>query len=225
MEKNKKLIIVGAGETANLAYEYFTYDSNYEVAAFSVNEAYIKEDSFRGLPVVALEKLREKYSTDEYFAFVAMASGKLNRDRTKVYRETKALGYRMASYVSSYAFVWHNVKIGENCFILEDNTLQPFTEVGNNVVMWSGNHLGHQSRIGDNCFITSHVVISGCCEIGENSFIGVNASIADYVKVAKDSFIGLGTVINKDTEENKIYTGNPAVASPVPAKKFCRVKE
>ncbi len=230
MKKDKKLIIVGAGETANLAYEYFTYDSDYEVVAFSVNEKYIKENSFRELPVIALEKLRETYSVNEYFAFVAMASGKLNRDRTKVYKEVKSLGYKLASYVSSYSFVWNGsdegkVKIGENCFILEDNTLQPFTEVGNNVVMWSGNHLGHQSKIKDNCFITSHVVISGCCEIGENSFIGVNASIADYVKVAKDSFIGLGTVINKDTEENKIYTGNPAVASPVPAKKFCRVKE
>lgn len=225
MEKNKKLIIVGAGETANLAYEYFTYDSEYEVVAFSVNEIYVKESKFRDLPIIALEKLTESHSKEDYFVFVAMASGKLNRDRTKVYKEVKGLGYRFASYVSSRAFVWHNVKIGENCFILEDNTLQPFTEIGNNVVMWSGNHLGHQSKIADNCFITSHVVISGCCEIDENTFIGVNASIADYVKVAKDNFIGLGTVINKNTEENKIYTGNPAVDSRVSAKKFCRVKE
>ena len=47
MLKNKKLVIIGAGETANLAYEYFTYDSEYEVVAFSVNKEYLKEKTFK----------------------------------------------------------------------------------------------------------------------------------------------------------------------------------
>lgn len=222
--KTKKLIIIGAGETANLAYEYFTHDSEYEVVAFAVNKEYIKEKTFRDLPVVEFENVEKLYSPKEYSAFVAMAGEKLNRNRTKMYNETKQKGYKMASYVSSHAFVWRNVEIGENCFILEDNTLQPFTKVGNNVVMWSGNHLGHQSKVKDNCFITSHCVICGCSEIGESSYLGVNCSVADNVKIANDNFIAMGTIVNKSTKENGLYIGNPAKRADISAKDYCEVK-
>lgn len=172
-----------------------------------------------------MEDIEHKYPPNDYFAFVAMAGSHLNRDRTMVYNKVKQFGYRLVSYVSSKAFVWHNVKIGENCFILEDNTLQPFTEIGNNVVMWSGNHLGHQSKIKDNCFITSHVVISGFCTIGENTFMGVNSSVRDEVGIAKDNVIGMGAVITKNTEENRVYIGNPAKPTALSAKHTCKVEE
>ena len=77
-----------------------------------------------------------------------------------------------ASYVSPRAFVWRNVKLGEHCFIFENNVLQPFVNIGDNVVLWSGNHIGHHSKIGDHCFVSSHVVVSGFCDIGANCFLG-----------------------------------------------------
>ena len=225
IEKNKKLFIVGIGETAKLAYEYFTYDSNYDVVGFVVDKKYITESLFNGLPVSAIEDVLTVYSPAEYEGFVAFSSGMLNYQRSRMYDHLKYLGYKFATYVSSRAFVWRNVRIGENCFILEDNTLQPFTEVGNNVIMWSGNHLGHSSVIRDNCFITSHVVISGFCEIGENTYMGVNSAVADEVTIARDNYIAMGAMVNKSTAENSIYIGNPAQASKVSAKRFCKVKE
>lgn len=208
--KKHQVVIVGLGESAILAYEYFTHDSEYEVIAFSADDEFCSEDHFLNLPVIKLSQLTETYSSTNYFVFVAVSSTRLNRVREALYLKVKSLGYRCASYVSSRAFVWHNVNIGENCFILEDNTLQPFTEVGNNVVMWSGNHLGHRSVVHDHCFIASHVVISGFCEIGSYCFIGVNAAIADYVKVARDSFIGMGAIVSKSTLEDSVYTNEPA---------------
>ena len=218
--KNKKVIIAGLGETADLAFEYFTYDSEYEVCGFCANKEYIKEDEKFGLPIIAIENLDKNYNKNSYEIFTAIASSKLNYDRTKVYQELKSQGWKFASYISSKAFVWRNAKIGENCFILEDNTIQPFTQIGNNVVMWSGNHLGHRSVIKDNCFITSHVVISGFCEIGENTFMGVNSCVGDNIKVAKDNFISMSAVINKNTEENGLYIGNPAKKAGITAKEY-----
>ena len=223
--KDKKLFIVGTGEIANIAHEYFLYDSDYDVVGFAVNKEFINQDSFKGLPVVAIENILDIYRPDKYYAFVAFGNGMLNYQRTRMYKYLRSIGYKFASYISSRAFVWNNVKIGENCFILEDNTLQPFVEVGNNVVMWSGNHLGHSSVIKDNCFITSHVVISGLCEIGENTYMGVNSAVADRLVIAKDNYIAMGAMVNKSTAENSIYTGNPAQASKVSAKRFCKVKE
>jgi sugar O-acyltransferase (sialic acid O-acetyltransferase NeuD family) len=224
MIKNKKLVIIGVGETAEIAYEYFTYDSEFEVVGFVVSKQYKETDLFCGLPVDDFEDMQEKYDPNIYYSFVAISSGHLNRDRTKLYKLAKEKGYKIASYISSKAFVWRNVKIGENCFVFENNVIQPNVEIGNNVTLWSGNHIGHRSIIRDNCFISSHVVISGFCEIEENTFMGVNSCVADYIKIAKDNFVGLGTVINKDTEENSVYTGNPAEKSKVSANRLCKVK-
>lgn len=225
MEKTKKLIIIGSGETGLIAYEYFQFDSFYDVVAFSVNEQYINESTINDLPVVPFETLEEKYSINEYEVYVAISSGKLNRNRTKVYNEAKLKGYKCASYISSKAFVWRNVEIGENCFVFEDNTLQPFVKIGNNVTLWSGNHIGHNTIIKDNCFISSHCVISGFCEIGENSFLGVNCTIENNVKIAKDNFIGAGSLIQKDTIEKGLYQTSQTELSKVNTHRLFKIKE
>jgi len=212
----QKLVIVGEGETAELAYEYFTYDSNYEVVAFSAEKAYIKKDALFGLPIIPFEDVANLYSPKKYKMFVAVSFTELNRVRTKLYKQAKNKGYSLASYVSSKAFVWRNVEIGENCFILENNILQYRVKIGNNVILWSGNHIGHRTTIGDNCFISSHATISGFCEIGENCFIGINSCIAGAVKIAKDCIIGAGAVVLKNTLASLVYVGNPA--KPLPNK-------
>lgn len=210
---DKNLIIVGEGEFAEIAYEYFTYDSPYNVTAFSVEKSFLKKDKLFGLPIVPFESLEKTYDPSKYYVFVAATYSQLNQLRTRLYSEAKTKGYSIASYVSSKAFVWRNVEIGENCFIFENNVLQYYVRVGNNVVLWSGNHIGHRSKISDNCFISSHVVISGYCEVGENSFLGVNCCLADHVKIGKYCVIGAGSVVVKDTDEGKVYVGNPAKPS------------
>lgn len=225
MEKNKQLVIVGTGETAMLAYEYFTHDSNYEVVAFAVNQEYLKETKLNGLPIQPLETISEKYDPQKYFVFVAVSSGRLNRTRTQLYLELKNNGYSFASYVSSRAFVWRDVTVGENCFILEDNTLQPFVKVGNNVTLWSGNHIGHRTVIGDHCFISSQCVISGFCVIGESCFIGVNSTLEDHVTLARDNFVGAGTLIRKNTNENDFYQLKQTELSKINTHKLFRIKE
>ncbi|MEN6462601.1 MAG: acetyltransferase [Syntrophomonas sp.] len=220
-----KLIIIGDGETAQLAYEYFTYDSNFVVTAFAVEEKYLSVVSLNEVPVVAFEQLLQTYDPQEYYAFIAISSTKLNRLRTRLYQATKELGYEFASYVSSKAFIWRDVEIGENCFILEDNTIQPFVKIGNNVTLWSGNHIGHRSVVRDNCFITSHVVISGYCDIGKNCFIGVNSAVSNNIKIGEDCLVSLGSVISKDTECNGIYKGNPAIRHHLSAKRFFNITD
>ncbi len=207
-----EIIIIGDGETAELACEYFIHDSPHQVIAFSVESEYAKRKRLFDRPVVPFEEVEKIYDPARYKAFVAISYTQLNRLRARLCRETRAKGYQLVSYVSSKAFVWHNVEIGENCFILENNVLQYAVRIGNNVVLWSGNHVGHQTVIRDNAFVSSHVVISGYCEIGQNCFLGVNSCIANNVKIAEDCLIGMGAVINKDTEARKVYVGNPSKA-------------
>jgi sugar O-acyltransferase (sialic acid O-acetyltransferase NeuD family) len=203
--KDKKLVIVGATAFAEIAFEYFTHDSEYEVVAFSVDREYLEKDSLFDRPVVAFDELTRRFDPKTHSVYVASTYTQLNRLRTRFARQCKELGYALASYVSSRAFVWKNVQLGEHCFVFEDNTIQPFVKIGDNVVLWSGNHIGHHSVVRDNVFISSHVVVSGFCDIGENCFLGVNATLANNVTLGRDSLIGAGATILKSTEPNKLF--------------------
>lgn len=212
-----KVIIFGVLDTAELAHYYLEHDSEHEVVAFSVNKEYIQEESFRGLPLIAFEDVENIFPPSEYSFFAPMTGRNMNRNREAVYHQVKAKGYQFISYISSHATILDRKVIGENCFILEDNTIQPLTTVGNNVVMWSGNHIGHHGQIKDHVFFTSHVVMSGHCVIESYSFFGVNSTIRDYITIAQGTLVGMASAITKDTEEWGIYIGNPA--KKVPGKK------
>ncbi|MGZ3744089.1 MAG: acetyltransferase [Pseudobdellovibrionaceae bacterium] len=216
----KPLIIFGIAEQAQLAHFYFSMDSSYEVVAFTVDATYATKDAFCGLPVVPFETIVDHYSPDVHEFFVAIGYSKLNQIRKEKYLAAKELGYRIASYVSSRATVFSADKIGENCFVLEDNTIQPYVTIGNNVTLWSGNHIGHHSTIHDHCFITSHVVISGGVEIGESCFIGVNATLRDHIKIGEKCVIGAGALILADAESEGVYIGQATERAKVPSSRL-----
>ncbi|HWV28374.1 MAG TPA: acetyltransferase [Dyadobacter sp.] len=208
-----KVIVFGVLDTAELAHYYLTHDSEHEVVAFTVNRQYIEQDNFHGLPVVAFEDVETIFPPSEYKFFAPMTGRNMNRNREAIYNHAKAKGYQFISYISSRATLFGN-EIGENCFILEDNTIQPFTTIGNNVVLWSGNHIGHHGQIKDHVFFTSHVVLSGHCVVESYSFFGVNATIRDYTTIAQGTLVGMASAIMKETEEWGVYVGNPAKKVP-----------
>jgi sugar O-acyltransferase (sialic acid O-acetyltransferase NeuD family) len=208
-----KVIVFGVKDTAELAHFYLENDSEHEVFAFCVNKKYLTSDVFKDLPVVALEEIDKLYPTTQYKFFAPMTAVNMNRNREAVYNEIKMLGYDFVSYVSSKATVYNGAKIGENCFILEDNTIQPFTEIGNNVVLWSGNHIGHHSIIKDHVFFTSQVVLSGHCIVESHCFFGVNSTVRDFTHVAMGTLVAMSASIFKGTEEWGVYIGNPAKKS------------
>ena len=213
----KSLVIFGAGDIGQLAHFYFSNDSGYRVAAFTVDAEYVTGPELCGLPLIAFDKIASVFPPDENHLFVALSYAKLNQARKEKYLAAKALGYPIASYVSSKASTFPGFAAGENCFILEDNTIQPFVSIGNNVTLWSGNHIGHHSKIGDHCFIASHVVISGGVTIDEACFIGVNATLRDHVHIGARCVIGAGALILRDAEPDGVYFGTATERSGVPS--------
>jgi len=215
--KGKKVIILGTGDFARVAYVYLREDSPLEVAAFTVHEERMERKELFGLTVTPFERLEQTHPPDQFGLLVAVGFKRVNRARADVYDECKRRGYELISYVNSRSIHWGEIKIGDNCFILENNVIQPFVEIGNDVVMWSGNHIGHDVTIGDHCFISSHAVISGNVKIGSHCFVGVNASFRDGVTVAADCVIGAGAVILKDTEQGGVYGAKHTPALGIPS--------
>jgi sugar O-acyltransferase (sialic acid O-acetyltransferase NeuD family) len=201
----RRLVIVGDSLFAEIAHEYFTHDSPYEVVGFAVEHEYRKRDTLNDLPIVDFESVTDRFPPDEHSVYVALVYTQLNRLRARLMEASRELGYSLASYISSHAFVWRNVEVGAHCFVFENNVVQPFVSLGNNVVLWSGNHIGHHSRIHDNCFISSHVVISGSVDVGENSFLGVNSTLVNDISIGRDTWLGPNVTITRDVQPGSVY--------------------
>lgn len=210
----KKVIIFGTSEFAEVAHFYFTKDSEYEIVAFTANKEFIKKNELLGLPVIPFENIEKQYPPEEYSMFIAVVYTKVNKIREQIFNQAESKGYELVSYVNSKATTWEKIDMGRNCFILENVVIQPFVSIGNNVIIWSGNHIGHHSKINDHCFITSHVVISGNVTIGSHCFLGVNSTIRDGINIAPECIIGAGSVILKDTKPKQVYTTNSTILIP-----------
>lgn len=202
----KDLVIFGTGDFAQVARIYLEDDGDHRVVAFTVDGSYVHCDLLHGLPVVPFERLSESHPPETHALFVAIGFSRVNRARAEVYDRCKSVGYELVSYVSSRASLMGDVELGDNCFVFEENVLQPFVRLGNDVILWSGNHIGHHTSVGDHTFIASHAVISGGVTIGERCFLGVNATVRDGVAIAPDSVIGAGALIMKDTVEGGVYS-------------------
>jgi sugar O-acyltransferase (sialic acid O-acetyltransferase NeuD family) len=189
------LVIFGTGQVGELAEFYFVHDSSHNVVAFTVDGAHLREDHFLGKPVIPFESVATAFPPDKVRFFVAVSYARINALRAEKVAAAKARGYNLTSYLSSRATVFSGFQLEDNCFILEDNTIQPFARVGANVTLWSGNHIGHHSVIEEDVFVASHVVISGGATIGRGSFLGVNVTIRDHVTIGERCVIGAGALV------------------------------
>jgi sugar O-acyltransferase (sialic acid O-acetyltransferase NeuD family) len=212
--RKKPLILIGDSVFAQVAFEFFQFDSPYEVIAFSVEREFLVRDHLFDRPVVAFEDLEGLYPPAAHSVFVALVFTQFNRLRTRLYQESKRRGYRIASYISSAALIRPNTRIDQHCFICEDVVIQPFTRIERNVVIWSGTQICHRCNIGDNVFVLPNCVISDGVSIGENSIIGANVTIWSDRKVAEDCYIGPAMFVDADVSARSILERIPTGSAP-----------
>ena len=200
-----KVILFGQGKIAEEAFFYFTNDSDHEIIAFTVDAAYKTKEIWHDRPVIPFEEIEKKYSPRDCKMFVAVGYQQLNGLRAQKYTEAKQKGYELIRYVSSRVANMGRVEIGDNCFILENNSIQPCSKIGNNVTVWSNNIIGHHSEIKDHCYIAGHVSIAGHSVIGAYSFIGVNALVGHEVQIGERCLIGAGSRVTKNADAGSVF--------------------
>ncbi len=209
----KKVVIFGTGELAQRIFFYLK-DSDDQVIAFCANKSKIDKEELLGLPVIAFENIKETFPPTEFSMFIALAYSEMNKKRTKFFNEAKNKDYELYSFVHPSTKIWDEFEMGENCFILANNVIQPFVKIGNNVLIGSNNLISHNTTIGDNCFITSNVTMGGHITMGKNCFVGLSATINQRIKIGDECIIGAGTIITKDINDKEVYAENSSKKLP-----------
>lgn len=213
MEK-VKVIVFGNSVFAEHIYALLTHDSPYEVAAFTVDRKYLREDTMFGLPVVPFETVESAFPPSEYRMSVPLSFQRVNRLREEKYVQAKAKGYRLITHLSSTATSYPGLVIGDNCIVMEKAIIGPFAEIGNNVIVASGAIIGHHAVLQDHCFIAPGAVLLGGVTVEKYSFIGANATVNQEVTVAGECLIGSGVSITRDTREKGVYLNPPPELHP-----------
>ena len=194
---NKKLVIFGDGEIADLAFFYFSKQSDYKICAFVADET--KNNSFNSLPLISTNEVEKEFPKDEYYIHIALSYKKLNKNRQEKFEFFDNKNYKFASFISNKATILTETNnLGRNLFILEEQSIQTGVKIMDNVMIWSNNHIGHNTTIGKHTYISSNVTLSGHFQIGERCFFGVSSSVADFTKIGDDCFITMGSVINSN---------------------------
>ena len=209
----QKIVIFGTGDLAQRIF-YYLKDSDDEVVAFSANKSNIDSNELLGLPVVAFEDINKKYPPSEFAMFIALAYSEMNKKRSTFFDEAKSKGYELYSFIHPSTKIWDEFEMGENCFILAGNIIQPFVKIGDNVMIGSNNLISHNTIIENNCFLTSNITLGGHITIGSNSFIGLSATINQRVKIGKECIIGAGTLITKNVNDKEVYAENSSKKLP-----------
>jgi sugar O-acyltransferase (sialic acid O-acetyltransferase NeuD family) len=216
-----EIVVFGAGQIADVARTYIDAHGPDRIVAFVVDDAHRTGDTFAGRPQVSWEDLERTHPPDRVKLLGPLSFRRLNTFRRARYEDGKARGYAFASFVHPSCHVYTD-RIGENCFILENNTLQPFVEIGDDVILWSNNHIGHHARIGAHCFLSSHCGISSNVTIGEECFLAGKASV-DYGRtVGARCILGPAAVVLEDLPADSVVPGVGSAVARYPSGRLKR---
>lgn len=211
----KPLVIYGNGTVAEAVHFYFTHDTEFEVVAFTVDQAFLKEGDLLGLPIVPFDRIMSAYPPSEFDMFIGVGHVHINRVRAAKYAQAKELGYDLVNYISSRSITWPGLELGDNCKVGAGSSVSPYVRLGNNVIIGGGSSVGHHTVVKDHCSLAPRAAIAGNVIIEPYCLIGANATIRDRVTIARECVIGAGAVILEDTVERGVYLGSPAERLPI----------
>jgi sugar O-acyltransferase (sialic acid O-acetyltransferase NeuD family) len=200
-----RIVLFGSGRGAAVAHRFLKGDTDHEVVAFTVDADRLGAKEHRGLPVVAFEEVERRFPPESVLMLILLGYQQMNGLRKQKYDAAKAKGYKLASYVASDIFRVEPIRVGENCFIMDNQSISLDVTIGNNVVMWSSNHIGDATTIGDHAWISSHVTVAASAQIEERAFLGIGATVTNGVTIGREAFIGANVMVTASTEPESVH--------------------
>ena len=217
------IILYGTGRGASVAHRFLTSDSPHNIVGFTVDSRYITTSTYRDLPLVAFEEVEQHYPPESYRMMILLGYQDMNELRARKYQEAKKKGYTLESYVASNIFQAEPISIGENCFILDNQSISLDVTIGNNVVMWSSNHIGDMTVIRDHAWLTSHVTIAANVEIGERAFLGIGATVSNKIIIGTGSLVGACALVTDNVPDGAVSLDGKHTIQNMESSIFMRV--
>jgi len=221
----RKLLVFGAGRIADVLSDYFVRDSDFEIVAYTCERPFTANGQYRDLPLVPFDQLIRLFPPDSHDLHIAVGYHQINRFRERLFVEAKAMGYRLASYVSSRCWPGKNASVGENCFIADGVSLEAGAQIGQNVALWSNVVIGHHSQIRDHCWVAAGTVIGGGSIVGERCFLAINATVGNEIAIGSDSVLGARSLVTKSLPSKSVIVERDTELFRLDSDQFLRISK
>jgi len=132
-----EVVLFGTSKVAQSVFSYAQEENPFQVAGFCVDREYYDGPDFMGLPLVPFDEVEKRFPPQRYQMLVAVGYHDLNRLRERRCLESEAKGYTLCSYISPHARIASNVRLGKNCIIMAQVSIEPFAQVGDNVCVFN----------------------------------------------------------------------------------------
>jgi acetyltransferase-like isoleucine patch superfamily enzyme len=218
-----KIVLFGTGRGASVAHRFLAGDTPHEIVGFSAHGQYVSSHTHRGLPLVPFEEVERRFDPADYRMLILLGYQRMNGLRADIYEQAKAKGYTLESYVASDIFRVEPLTVGENCFIMDNQSISLDVRIGNNVVMWSSNHVGDLTTIGDHAWLSSHVTIAANVAVGERAFLGIGATVSGGSIIGRESFVGADVLVAGEVAPGAVRVAGHAGDVGANAAAFMRV--
>ena len=201
------VVIFGIGDFSRVVSSYIQDCTSWRIAAYTVEEAYITDSVFDGVPIVPFESIEKQYPPAEYEMIIACGYRGMGALKKRVSEIAIEKGYDLPNLIHPSACLGR-VRFGYGNIVQERAIIGPGVEIGSCNVIGPGCNVGHDSTIGDYCTLTGNVMTGGFVRIGDNSFLGISSTVQNQVRIAPYTMVGATCYVSKSTKEGEAYAAS-----------------
>lgn len=210
----KPLLLLGAGDMAEVFAPAFNNYSEYEVVGYVVDDdASYVGDSLMSLPRLSVKEALKLADTHTAVSIIG------SPDKEGLIARFEAAGFKFAKFLSPLSDFSPDCEIETGVIVSSYSLIDPFTRIGRHSIISVKVLVSHHSKIGPFSFVGPGTTIAGNTTIGSHCFIGAGAILRDGISVGDRVVIGAGAVVIKDVPSGTTVVGNPAkpISPPVAA--------
>jgi sugar O-acyltransferase (sialic acid O-acetyltransferase NeuD family) len=206
----KKVVVYGNTVLSKTLYYDAINNPYFEIVCFTVDEEYLHDSEFLGLPQINFQEITESYPPSEYDMIAILGGYRCMRNREIMYFKAKNKGYKLRNYISPSCEITPEIHMGENNLIFSQAYIGRGGKIGSNNIIREQVYLGHDFIIGNNNFIGAGCKIGGTCVIENTCYLGLGATIINNTTLAEETLVGAGSVVIRNTKPYSKNVGNPS---------------
>ena len=200
----EKILLVGGGGHCKSCIDVLESTNRYEIIGIIDQPSRIGEE-FCGYKILGSDEDLPNYFPDIKNVLITVGQIRNNNIRTRLFRETKNIGYNHPSIVASTAYISKHATLKEGSIIMHHAFVNAGATVGENTIVNTKVIIEHDVKVGNHCHISTASILNGEVSIGDNTFIGSNSCVNHGVTVGECSVVASHSLIRKNIVEPGIY--------------------
>ncbi len=209
----KRLIILGARQHAKVivAMVKECHGKEIEIVGYLDDNSALFNKKILGYPVLGsikdITKIVKKLKVN--CATIGI-SNRYMKVREKLYSAIQKLNLEIPKLIHSKAYISKFANVGKGVVINPGVVVNAFAKIGNNCVVYSNSTIEHETILKDNVYIGPGVNFSSNARVGKNTFVGAGAKIVPDIKIGSNVLIGAGSVVVRNVPAGITVAGIPA---------------